>query len=117
MERLSFNLPGPYEINPDGVIPTGGINKLENIIQVGITLLFIVATLLALFFLIYGGIRWITSGGSKEGIDAARKTITYAIIGLVISFLAFFIINTIGNFFGVRLLDIPSRWCGPVVCP
>ncbi len=104
MEKLAFNLPGPYEIRPVPGMPTGGIDKVETIIQVGITLLFIAATLLALAFLIYGGIRWITSGGDKTGVENARKTITYAIIGLVISFLAFFIINIIGAFFGIKLI-------------
>ena len=54
-------------------------------------------------------IRWL--------IEAARKRIIYAIVGLVVAFSSFFIINLIGNFFGVKILDIPSRWCGPVVCP
>lgn len=104
MKYLSFDLPGDYKIDPVGGMPSGGVGTLSNIIQVGITFLFVLATLLALGFLIYGGIKWITSGGDKAGVESARKIITYAIIGLVIAFLAFFIINLIGTFFGVKLL-------------
>lgn len=104
MKFLSFDLPGDFKIDPVAGMPTGGTDTLSSIIQFITTLLFVIATLLALGFLIYGGIKWITSGGDKAGVESARKTITYAIVGLVIAFLAFFIINMIGSFFGVTLL-------------
>lgn len=68
--------------------------NIFNILLVG-------AVLLSLFFLIYGGIKWIMSGGDKGKVDAARGTITAAIIGLIISFLAFTIIGMINYFFGL----------------
>ncbi len=37
-----------------------------------------------LFYLIYGGFLWMTSGGESKGVDAAKKMIQNAIIGLVI---------------------------------
>lgn len=37
-----------------------------------------------LFYLIYGGFLWMTSGGDSKGVDAAKKMIQNAIIGLVI---------------------------------
>lgn len=97
-----MTIPG-YQINPIKGMPTGGLPKLEEIIRFGITYLFIIATLLALVFLLWGGISWITSGGDKAGIETARKRITFALIGLVVAFLGFFIINFIGTFFGVKL--------------
>ena len=41
-----------------------------------ITLLLVIAVLVAFFFLIYGGIRWITSGGDKEATATAQKTLS-----------------------------------------
>ena|SRR3990167_4172538 len=76
----------------------------QNIIQVAITLIIIIATLAALAVIIFAGIRWIASGGDKEKLQGARNMITYALVGLVVVFLSYFIINTIGNFFGVKLL-------------
>lgn len=109
MNYLAFKVPGintsiPIEIKGVNGAPSEG-TLLSQVLPAVITYLFIATTLLALAFLIYGGIRWITSGGDKTGVENARKTITYAIIGLVIVFLSFFIINTIGNFFGVNLLN------------
>lgn len=112
MKYFAFSIPGnggnPLQILPAGGIPTGGDSAtfvIQHVIKSGILLLFITATLLALAFLIWGGISWISSGGSKEGIDAARKKITYAIIGLAVALLAFLIINTVGDLFNVKLLS------------
>jgi len=60
-----------------------------------ITIIFIVAIILALVYLIWGGIKWVLSGGDKAKVDAARAAIVAAIVGLVIVFLAFFIVNIV----------------------
>lgn len=39
---------------------------------------------LTFIFLIIGGIRYVTSGGSKEGAEAARSMITNAVIGFIV---------------------------------
>lgn len=64
-------------------------------------IIFIVVVILALAFLIYGGIKWITSGGDKAGVEAARNMIVAALVGLVIAFLAYFIIGIIFQLFGL----------------
>lgn len=80
-----------------------GQNAFGNIVGRGVTLLFVVAIVIALGFLIYGGIKWITSGGDKAAVEAARNTIVAAIIGLVIVFLSYFILNIILGLFGLKL--------------
>src|SRR5579859_2535142 len=70
-----------------------------------ISFLFILAALIALIYLIYGGIRWITSGGDKSNVEAARDSIIASIIGLVVVFLSYVIINVVMQFFfGFNLL-------------
>ena len=81
-------------------------NNLGGIIGAAVTFILIVAVLIALFFLIFGGIRWITSGGDKAKVDSARQMITAAIVGLVISFLAFFILSLALSFFGLSLSNL-----------
>lgn len=68
-----------------------------------ITVAFVIAILLALFFLIRGGISWVTSGGDKGKVDAARQMIVAAIIGLIITFLAYFILSIVLGVFGLNL--------------
>ncbi len=95
--------------------PSGAIASVElkNIPQFVITLLFVVGIIVALAYLIYGGIKWIISGGDKAAVDAARKHIVAAIIGLVIVVTAFVILNFVfqilfGAGFDLAHLCIPS---------
>ena len=62
-----------------------------------INILLSIAGLLAVIFLIVGGFRYITAGGNEETAEAAKKTITNAIIGIVIVILAFVIVRVISN--------------------
>lgn len=71
-----------------------------------VTIAFIIAVLVALFFLIWGGIKWITSGGDKGGVEAARNQIIAAIVGLIIVFLSFFILNLVLGLFGLNLFQL-----------
>lgn len=90
-------------IGYDQEIPAGG---LATIISVGVNivnLLVVLAIILAFFFLIWGGIKWITSAGDKQGLANARGTITYALIGLVLAFLSFAILTFFSTFFQVDL--------------
>jgi hypothetical protein len=83
--------PQGFEILCSMSNPASYENFFSNIIQV----LFIVAVVVSLIFLIWGGIRWIKSGGDKAQIDQARSTIIGAMIGLAISLSAYFIVHVI----------------------
>ena len=50
----------------------------------------------AIGFLIRGGFGYMTSSGSPEGMTAAKKTITNALVGMIIALLAASIVNAIG---------------------
>ncbi len=80
-------------------------NNLGRMVSNIITILFIVAALIALFFLIWGGIKWILSGGDKSKVEAARSTIIAALIGLVITFLAFFLLTFVLGLFGISVTN------------
>lgn len=93
--------------NRSSVLDTAcATENLGQVIGFVVTIAFILAILIALFFLIYGGIKWITSGGDKGGVEAARNQIIAAVIGLIIVFLSFFILNLVLSFFGLSLFDL-----------
>ena len=81
-------------------------NNIGAIIGAAVEFILIIAVIIALFFLIWGGVRWITSGGDKAKVESARGTIIAAIIGLVIAFLAFFILSLALSFFGLSLTNL-----------
>lgn len=56
------------------------------------TLLFVIGAI-SVIMLIVGGIRYTLSGGTAASVTGAKNTIIYALIGLVIAFLAYAIVN------------------------
>ncbi|HSX09200.1 MAG TPA: hypothetical protein VLF93_03540 [Candidatus Saccharimonadales bacterium] len=103
---LALTLPTIGQIKPPAGVPSGGLSVTSKIIANSITIMLIVGVILALIFLILGGIQWITSGGDKSKLSSARARITYAIIGLIVAFAAFFIVSVIGFVFKVNLLGV-----------
>jgi TRAP-type C4-dicarboxylate transport system permease small subunit len=89
--------------------PTGFENlakiSLPGLISTGIKLVLVVAALISFIFLVYGGIRWITSQGDKERMTAAQSTITAALVGLIVVFAAWAIMKLLEAFFGITILS------------
>lgn len=82
---------------------------IGGIISTIIRLLVIVAAVLFFFWLVLGGIKWITSGGDKAKTEEARQQITAALVGLVIVFSAWAIAQLIKVLFGVDLFDLEIK--------
>jgi hypothetical protein len=102
---------GTYTVSPPniGFVPP----SFQDILTFGIRLFFVIAGLAALFYLLLGALGWITSGGSKEGVDKAREKITAAVIGLVLVFVVFGIVAllevVLNRGFGVtKSIDLPT---------
>lgn len=65
----------------------------DNLIKTIINILLYIVGALAVIMLIWGGIRYVTSGGNSASLTAAKNTIMYALIGLVVAILAFAIVQ------------------------
>lgn len=81
------------------LIETGSVLQ---ILATVIAFALVIASVLSLFYIIIGGITFILSAGNEEKIKKAVHTVRYSIIGLFVSFLAFFLVSWIA-----KLLDIP----------
>ena len=80
---------------PSTLLGDGGV--LSTIIN---TMLFIIG-FLSVIMLIFGGLRYIISGGNAAAVTAAKNTILYAIVGLIIAIFAYAIVNfVIGSLTG-----------------
>ncbi len=67
-------------------------NAVKGLIALGGIVLFVM--------LVTGGLKFITSGGDPKAVDSAKKTLTYAIGGLVlvlVSYLILYIIQSISG--------------------
>lgn len=58
----------------------------------------------AVFLIVYAGIRFVTSGGDPKKVQAARQIITYALVGLVLVLSSFAIIYFISYTTGVKCI-------------
>lgn len=81
-----FQVGGPGELGIPNVGLEGGLQGI-------LSALFIVAGALAVVFVVVGGLRYVLSNGEPKDVEAAKNTIMYAVLGLIISLLASAIIN------------------------
>lgn len=88
--------------NVNGIIAPN--TSVGSIITFLVSFIIILAFLAALFYIVLGAFQWITSGGDKAKVDAARNHIIAAVIGLVVIALSFVIINVVISALGLGSL-------------
>lgn len=74
---------------------TGSGTTVTTIARKVVNIFSIVVGAISVIMIIYGGFRYITSGGSQERVGSAKNTLIYAIIGLIIVALAQVIVNVV----------------------
>ena len=57
-----------------------------------------VSASLAVIFIVVAGIKFVTSGGDPKKLGSASSTLTYAIIGLAVTILAFVVLRIVQFF-------------------
>jgi hypothetical protein len=89
------------------------------VVSTAIEIILIITVIIAVFYFIFGGIKWVLSRGDKEKVEDARNHIIASVVGLMMAFLAFFIINLVfGLFFpGKKLQDLTLPTLGPDTNP
>ncbi len=99
--------------------PNGEFEGLTNItpaslVSGAISLVMLIVALVFFFMLVWGGLKWVMSGGDQKNVEAARNQITNALIGLAIVFAAWAIVKLIELVFGINILNltIPSVQTG-----
>ncbi len=78
----------------------GYAQNIGGVFTAVLTFVMVLAALLVLGYLIWGGIEWITSGGDKGKTESARNKITAAVIGIIVLAAAYAIFLLIITFLG-----------------
>jgi len=55
---------------------------------------------IALFMLVWGGITWMTSGGNSNRVEQGKQTIVWSILGIIIIFMSYIILNFVFELIG-----------------
>ena len=85
----SCNIESPAEKGLSLFVRTIALNIVEMILQL--------VGYIAVGFIIYGGFKYMTSAGAADGIAKAKKLITNAVIGLLLSIFSVAIVNLISG--------------------
>lgn len=93
-------------------IKGGGVGFFQQLLPSLIGLAFAAGAVIFFFMLLIGAIQWLSSGGEKENLEAARGRITSALVGIVILFSIFAVIKAVESFFGIHILTLDI---GPLI--
>lgn len=87
----------------DGVAATGGScgaggeADVKGVIKTVVNVLSVIVGAVSVIMIIIGGLRYITSAGDSSGVQGAKNTIIYAIVGLVVVIFAQAIVAFVVN--------------------
>ncbi|PIY80330.1 MAG: hypothetical protein COY80_03620 [Candidatus Pacebacteria bacterium CG_4_10_14_0_8_um_filter_42_14] len=84
-----------------GVDGVATLQGLECLIANAFTVIISIIGLAAFVMFIVASFKWMLAGSNSKNVEDARKTITYAVVGIVVSLSAFIILNLISNFTGI----------------
>ena len=100
-----FKVPGSTEAATlPSSIPSalsGADQAQDKLLKLGINWLFIAAGVLAVIYVLWSGIQYITSQGDPARVSGAKQRLLYAIIGLVVVIGSYIIVNTVLGILGV----------------
>lgn len=89
-------LSGPYRGEGQ---PAELFSGADAVIPKIINLMLFIVGVLAVFMMIYGGIRYVLSGGDNTKVKDAKNTILYAIVGLIVAILGYAIVGWVVSIF------------------
>ena len=87
---------------------TVNFNNLGAVLSEAITLIIYVSFVLMLIMMIAGALQYIFAGGNKDRLGAARKRITFALIGFVLVVIAWLLQGFVHDLFAPKPLNIPK---------
>ena len=87
------NSGGSQVATKDGGTVCSGGNSITNVFRTVTNVLLFLVGAVAVIMLIVGGFRYVTSNGDQNSVTGAKNTIMYALIGIVVAFLAFAAVN------------------------
>ncbi len=80
--------------------PAAIFTDFGSLASVVVNILIAAAGVLAFIFIVISGIKIVTSSGDEKKLDSAKGTLTYAIIGLIVTLLAIIMVNLIQRILG-----------------
>ncbi len=99
----------------NGVKGFSVFTSLGDLIASAIPWIFTIAGMLLLIYLIFGGLQLMLSQGDPKNAQAAKAHITNALVGFIIIFIAFWVVQLFGLILGLH--GITNIFGGTRFCP
>lgn len=96
VSRLALTLPGGNTIPAPSGLDKSFVN-LGSLISPLLNIAFYAAIFITFYYLIWGAFAYIAAQGNKENLAKARARITWALVGLIVVLLAYFIAQFAGE--------------------
>lgn len=87
----------PQSVREANGCPGTSVKKADTVIVTVLDSIIGILGLVAVIFVVVGGVKYMTSAGDPGKVESAKKTIIYALIGLIVCALAFAIVNFVAN--------------------
>ena len=81
------------------------LRGFEGLFTNAVTVILGLAGIILFIMLLSGGFKFITAGGDPKAVEGAKKTLTYAILGMVLVAASFLILRFIQVFTGVNVTN------------
>lgn len=110
MNKLALvNLGDEFNLGSTGIKNVPAYSSVGSFISTILPNVYIIAGMICLFLLLGGGIMFIIGAGNQkaENIEGAKKTISAALLGFLIIFASYWIIQIIEIVTGVKILNPP----------
>jgi hypothetical protein len=102
-----FGIPTWYQYIPQGDFTSCNINnnfqipgQLSYIAIAAVDIALYIAGMVAVAYVIYGGIQYVVSQGEPDKTKNAKNTIMNALIGMVVASIAIAVVSFVGNALG-----------------
>ena len=81
----------------DACNPKGESTNLPAFIKKIVNVLLFIIGAVSVIMIVVGGLRYVLSGGDSGAVNGAKNTILYAIVGLIVAFMAYAIVRFVSN--------------------
>lgn len=84
-------------VTDSGAKSTDNTQGLLSTIKIVVNILLFIIGAIAVIMIIIAGFRMVTANGDSGTISQARNTVLYAVIGIIVAFMAFAIVNFVAS--------------------
>ncbi len=99
--QTSVNYPAEFK----GFIFQGGKGNLGTILSNAFPLILAAAGIGLLLMILGAGYTFLTSAGDAKKTEQAKQQLTFAIVGFIIIFAAYWVVQLVGTIFGLDIIN------------